>query len=222
MLTSFFMNRSCLDENEAFLTTADSAIKLLPEATRRVTGWKGLEYRAAFPMLKPPGANFYPPDMDKMEFQLWKDSLTKDKEDATGFFNVIKRHSEFVLESSLSKDSDDVTNHSVDSTHDLYIVPFSQEYNPFLKKAAELLHKAGDLTSSSSLKRLLHSKANAFLSNDYYESDIAWMELNRFGSPGLLARLLWEALSRGDLEMYSSLFDVVHLDGKESLKFLGG
>lgn len=169
---------SCLDENEAFLTTADSAIKLLPEATRRVTGWKGLEYRAAFPMLKPPGANFYPPDMDKMEFQLWKDSLTKDKEDATGFFNVIKRHSEFVLESSLSKDSDDVTNHSVDSTHDLYIVPFSQEYNPFLKKAAELLHKAGDLTSSSSLKRLLHSKANAFLSNDYYESDIAWMELD--------------------------------------------
>ncbi|GMY38504.1 nudix hydrolase 3 [Fagus crenata] len=169
---------SCLDENEAFLTTADSAIKLLPEATRQVTGWKGLEYRAAFPMLKPPGANFYPPDMDKMEFQLWKDSLTKDKEDATGFFNVIKRHSEFVLESSLSKDSADVTNRSVDSTHDLYIVPFSQEYNPFLKKAAELLHKAGDLTSSSSLKRLLHSKANAFLSNDYYESDIAWMELD--------------------------------------------
>ena len=68
MLTSFFMNRSCLDENEAFLTTADSAIKLLPEATRQVTGWKGLEYRAAFPMLKPPGANFYPPDMDKMVF----------------------------------------------------------------------------------------------------------------------------------------------------------
>lgn len=28
-----------------------------------------------------------------------------------------------------------------------------------------------------SLKRLLHSKADAFLSNDYYESDIAWMEL---------------------------------------------
>ncbi|KAM1241433.1 hypothetical protein ACFX2I_046848 [Malus domestica] len=34
---------SSLDENEAFLTIADSAIKLLPEATRPVTGWKGLE-----------------------------------------------------------------------------------------------------------------------------------------------------------------------------------
>ncbi|XP_075666327.1 nudix hydrolase 3 isoform X2 [Castanea sativa] len=169
---------SCLDEDEAFLTTADSAIKLLPEATQQVTGWKGLEYRAAFPMLKPPGANFYPPDMDKKEFELWKDSLTKDKQDATGFFNVIKRHSEFGLELFLSNDRADVTNHFVDSTHDLCIVPFSQEYNPFLKKAAELLCKAGDLTSSSSLKRLLHSKANAFLSNDYYDSDIAWMELD--------------------------------------------
>lgn len=58
--------RSCLDENEAFLTTADSAIKLLSNSTRQVTGWKGIEYKAAFPCQKPPGANFYPPDMDKM------------------------------------------------------------------------------------------------------------------------------------------------------------
>lgn len=60
------MDRSCLDENEAFLTTADSAVKLLPAATKPITGWRGLEYRTAFPMQKPPGANFYPPDMDKM------------------------------------------------------------------------------------------------------------------------------------------------------------
>ena len=31
--------------------------------------------------------------------------------------------------------------------------------------------------SKCSLKRLLHSKADAFVSNDYYDSDIAWMEL---------------------------------------------
>ncbi|GKE38297.1 NUDIX hydrolase 3, partial [Tanacetum coccineum] len=57
---------SCLDENEAFLTTADSAVRLLPKATKQVAGWKGVEYKAAFPILKPPGASFYPPDMDKM------------------------------------------------------------------------------------------------------------------------------------------------------------
>lgn len=60
--------RSCLDENKAFLTTADSAVKLLPNATKPVPGWKGLEYRTAFPAAKPPGANFYPPDMDKMVY----------------------------------------------------------------------------------------------------------------------------------------------------------
>lgn len=55
-----------MDENEAFLTTADSAVKQLPEATKPVTGWKGVEYRTAFPVVKPPGGNFYPPDMNKM------------------------------------------------------------------------------------------------------------------------------------------------------------
>ncbi|XP_022147163.1 nudix hydrolase 3 isoform X2 [Momordica charantia] len=170
---------SCLDENEAFLTTADSAIKLLPQATRPVTGWKGLEYKAAFPLQKPPGANFYPSDMDKLEFKLWKDSLTEDQKDVvTGFFSVIRRHSESNLDSSICNNGLDSTNHLEGSTYDLYSVPFSQEYNSYLSKAAELLHKAGEITSSPSLKRLLHSKADAFLSNDYYESDIAWMELD--------------------------------------------
>lgn len=47
------------------MTTADSAIRLLAKATKTVREWKGLEYRAAFPVQKPAGANFYPPDMDK-------------------------------------------------------------------------------------------------------------------------------------------------------------
>eukprot|EP00257_Ricinus_communis_P013454 XP_015570885.1 nudix hydrolase 3 [Ricinus communis] len=169
---------SSLDENKAFLTTADSAIKLLPKATKSVGEWKGLEYKAAFPILKPAGANFYPPDMDKMEFELWKSTLTESQElDATGFFTVIKRRSEFDLGSPLSNHAIDGTYHLVGS-HDLFTVPYSKEYNSLLRKAAELLHKAGDLASSPSLKRLLHSKADAFLSNDYYDSDIAWMELD--------------------------------------------
>nr|KAJ0185027.1 hypothetical protein LSAT_V11C900474250 [Lactuca sativa] len=162
---------SSLDEDEAFLTTADSAVKLLPEATRKVAGWKGLEYKAAFPIVKPPGASFYPPDMDKMEFELWVKGLSDDeKNDAIGFFSVIRRHSDSY--------SSNITVSSNPTTSDLYIIPFSQEYFSFLAKAAELLHKAGDLTTSPSLKRLLHSKVDAFLSNNYYDSDIAWMELD--------------------------------------------
>ncbi|KAL5699873.1 Nudix hydrolase 3 [Ranunculus cassubicifolius] len=169
---------SSLDENEAFLTTADSAVKLLEHATKTVPGWKGLEYKTAFPTLKPPGANFYPPDMDKMEYQLWKSNLdVEHRQAATGFFHVIKRHSESTLDAS-TMDDQFGSAHEVTGSYDLYSSPFSEEYKPFLTKAAELLNKAGDLTDSPSLKRLLKGKANAFLSNDYYDSDIAWMELD--------------------------------------------
>ena len=83
------------------------------------------------------------------EFELWKGSLPEDKqEDATGFFSVIRRHSEFVLDASSSNNTVEETDDLVGSSHDLYSIPFSQEYKPFLTKAAELLHKAGNLTNS--------------------------------------------------------------------------
>ncbi|KAL1205596.1 Nudix hydrolase 3 [Cardamine amara subsp. amara] len=178
----FLINKSpwsSLDENEPFLTTADSAVKLVPEATKSIAGWKGLEYRAAFPLTKPPGANFYPPDMDKTEFTLWLNSLTEEqKHAATGFFSIIKRRSEASLDASLSDHLTNSTKKLPDSNSDLYSIPYSEIYRPFLAKVSELLHKAGDLVTSQSLKKLLHSKAEAFLSNDYYESDIAWMDLD--------------------------------------------
>ncbi|CAD6241980.1 unnamed protein product [Miscanthus lutarioriparius] len=166
---------SCLDENKAFLSTADSAVKLLTNATKLVSGWKGIEYRAAFPLNKLPGANFYPPDMDKAEFELWKSKLTdKEQKDATGFFSVIKRHDSLSSSSLTQSDGSDQTM----TKDDLFIVPYSKEYRSSLEKSAELLEKASACSDSPCLKNLLRTKANAFLSNDYYESDIAWMELD--------------------------------------------
>lgn len=76
------------------------------------------------------------------EFELWKDSLGKEQQtEATGFFSVIRRHSEFLLDSN-------TTDNKVGAAHDLYIVPYSQEYKALLEKAAELLHKAGNITES--------------------------------------------------------------------------
>uniref|UniRef100_A0ACD5ZAA2 Uncharacterized protein n=1 Tax=Avena sativa TaxID=4498 RepID=A0ACD5ZAA2_AVESA len=166
---------SCLDENKAFLSTADSAVKLLTDATKPISGWKGIEYRAAFPLDKPSGANFYPPDMNKMEFELWKSGITdKEQKDATGFFTVIKRPDALVPSSQAQLEVSNQTN----TSDDLFIVPYSKEYKSSLEKAAGLLCKASECSDSPSLKNLLRTKANAFLSNDYYESDIAWMELD--------------------------------------------
>lgn len=81
------------------------------------------------------------------EFELWKASLTENQQEgATGFFTVIKRKSE--LSASQSNQPTDDRNHSAGSTNDLFIVPYSKEYDPYLKRAAELLRKAGDVATS--------------------------------------------------------------------------
>ncbi|GLJ28948.1 hypothetical protein SUGI_0571120 [Cryptomeria japonica] len=182
----FLVNKgpwSCLDDNKAFLTTADSAVKLSKEAAKPVFGWEGLKFREAFPQAKPQGANFYPPDMDKAEFDLWKSTLDKEQQElAVGFFTVIRRHKDSLLDNTPLHTELSTINLSCNSktskAHNLLIVPYSEEYTSYLKDAADLLHKAGDVADTPSLKRLLKAKGDAFLTNDYYDSDIAWMELD--------------------------------------------
>ena len=123
--------------------------------------WSDLDEHIAFlphvPPRKLPGANFYPEDLSKEEFERWLPTLTSDQQEAAkGFFTVIRRG----------------------PTRNLMIVPFSTEYAADLQKAAGLLREAAALTSNESLKRFLNTRADAFLSNDYYESDIAWMDLD--------------------------------------------
>lgn len=181
----FLINKSpwsCLDENEAFLTTADSVLREAPGAVKAGPGWKGLQYKAAFPVQKPPGANFYPADMDRAEFELWLQNLDKeDQATAMGFFTVIRRHDQVYRD-------DNVSGHNLTHKHTvadhlskmnaLNIVPYSKEYNSCLTKAAELLRTAGSFADTPSLKILLEAKADAFMSDEYYDSDIAWMELD--------------------------------------------
>lgn len=123
--------------------------------------WSDLDNHAAFipdvPTVKPPGANFYPPDMTKAEFEAWVKGLPKEQqEQATGFFTVIRRGTDKALT----------------------VVPYSQAYADNLGRAAALLDEAGSLTQNESLKDFLHQRAQAFFSNDYYSSDVAWMRLD--------------------------------------------
>ena len=123
--------------------------------------WSDLDGHAAFlpgvPAKKLPGANFYPEDMTKEEFESWVKTLTKQQaEAAEGFFTVVRR----------------------DSGGHLKMVPYSEAYGPDLQHCAKLLHEAAGFTDNASLKTFLTLRADAFLSNDYYASDLAWMDLN--------------------------------------------
>ena len=106
---------------------------------------------------KPEGAAYYPPDATREEVAAWIDGLSEaDREAATGFFTVIRR----------------------DPDGGLRAVPYSLEYQGPLAVAAEHLRAAAGLTAEPTLARYLRTRADAFASNDYYESDVAWMELD--------------------------------------------
>jgi hypothetical protein len=106
---------------------------------------------------KPPQANFYPDDITKEEFNSWLNSLSPDeKEKAIGYFYVIRR----------------------DAGGKLKTVPYSEEYREFLDPAAKLLREAARLTTNATLRNFLEKRAAAFASNDYYDSDVAWMDLD--------------------------------------------
>ena len=123
--------------------------------------WSDLDGHTAFlpevPERKPLGANFYPGDMSREEFEAWVKTLSAaDRQQAEGFFTLIRR----------------------DANRRLSMMPYSKVYNADLDKAAALLREAAALTENASLKKYLTLRANAFLSNDYYASDVAWMELD--------------------------------------------
>ena len=104
---------------------------------------------------KPKGAGFYPVDMTKEEFDAWIAAHPADKEAFQGLFTVIHRDG-----------------------NRLVAVPYSKEYAPALAKAAGRLREAAARTGNASLRTFLQKRADAFLTDDYFASDVAWMDLD--------------------------------------------
>ncbi|MFP5260818.1 MAG: dipeptidyl-peptidase 3 family protein [Blastocatellia bacterium] len=123
--------------------------------------WSRLDNNEPFiegvPPEKPPQGGFYPDDMSKEEFNAWVQGLSdEERRRAVGFFYVIRRGADGKLKA----------------------VPYSEEYSEFLAPAAKLLREAAALTSNQTLKNFLAARADSFLSNNYYASDVAWMDLD--------------------------------------------
>ena len=104
---------------------------------------------------KPAGANFYPEGAAKADIERWMKSLPDaERAKAVGFFTVIRRNG-----------------------NSYAAVAYSDVYREELAHAAALLRDAASLATEPTLKNFLTKRAAAFLSNDYYDSDVAWMEL---------------------------------------------
>jgi hypothetical protein len=104
---------------------------------------------------KPLGADFYPEDMTKAEFERWIKKHPRSRKAFESNFTVIRREGK-----------------------GLRAVPYSKEYASLLEKAADHLRNAASLTRNESLRRYLLSRAEAFVTNDYYQSDIDWVRIN--------------------------------------------
>jgi hypothetical protein len=127
--------------------------------------WDRLDHNAPFiagAPVKPEGANFYPAGAGKADIEAWLKTLPEaQRTRADGFFTTIRRPA-VVKGGQTGFD----------------VVPYSVEYQGELARAAVLLREAAALTSQPTLKSFLTSRAEAFLSNDYYASDVSWMELD--------------------------------------------
>ncbi|MCB0383616.1 MAG: Zn-dependent hydrolase [Psychroserpens sp.] len=98
---------------------------------------------------KPAGANFYPKDMTKEEFE------AADIEDKSSIYNFVRR----------------------DENGKLYSIPYHKQFEAELKDVSDLLKKASELAEDEGLKKYLELRSQALLDDKYQPSDLAWMDM---------------------------------------------
>ncbi len=106
------------------------------------------------PSVRPAGGNFYPTDLSKVDFENYISENPDQKDDFTSLYTVIK-------------DEDSV----------LKAVPYHEAYADKVNELAGYLEKAAEYADNASLKHYLELRATAIRNDEYYESDMAWMDL---------------------------------------------
>ena len=102
----------------------------------------------------PEGAGFYPTDLTRAEFDAYLAANPGQRNELLNPYTVVKRDGDRLV-----------------------AVPYSQEYAEWLIPASRLLEQAAQITTNPSLKKFLALRARSFLTDDYFESEMAWMDL---------------------------------------------
>lgn len=98
---------------------------------------------------KPKGANFYPQDMTKEEFE------AATIENKLSIYNFVRR----------------------DAGGKLYSIPYHKHFEAEVKEVSNLLMEASKLADDAGLKNYLELRAQALLDDEYQPSDLAWMDM---------------------------------------------
>jgi hypothetical protein len=98
---------------------------------------------------RPAGANFYPQDITKEEFE------ALDHPDKTSLYTLIRR----------------------DDDGKLNVVWYHEAYKSKIEKVASLLQQAAEISENAGLQNYLSLRADALLTDNYQPSDMAWMDM---------------------------------------------
>jgi hypothetical protein len=104
---------------------------------------------------KPAGANFYPPDMTREEFE----AAASDNPALASLYTLVRR----------------------DEAGDLIAIPYREAFASQVELAASRLRQAAELAEDPGLKTYLELRAEALLTDDYQPSDLAWMDMKDNG-----------------------------------------
>ncbi len=150
IMNEIFWQQAYGDKSE--LLTGETDPKLAEFLRINYGPWDRLEGNEPFVKgygQKPAGANFYPEDMTKEEYNNF-DNPTKNC-----LYTLIRR----------------------DKSGDLKSISYHKAFEEKTKEAAVMLKKASELAENQALKRYLELRSEALLSDDYFKSDMAWMEM---------------------------------------------
>ena len=103
----------------------------------------------------PEGRGFYPEDLTRAQAEKYVADHPDKKDAIYGPFTVVRRNAAGELDG----------------------IPYHVQYRQWLEPAAKLLRDAAALTSDGKFAKFLRLRADALLSDNYYESDVAWLEL---------------------------------------------
>src|SRR5215207_9972394 len=103
---------------------------------------------------RPAGGGFYPADLTQADYEAYVKANPAEAEKLNSLYTVVKRDGDRLV-----------------------AVPYSVEYREWLEPAAKLLEQAAAKTGNASLKKFLTLRAQAFRTDDYFESELAWMDL---------------------------------------------
>ncbi|MCF7865944.1 peptidase [Candidatus Woesearchaeota archaeon] len=145
-----------------------------------------------------PGANFYPEDMTKEEFEHYISENPDKKEEFTSEYTLIRRNEK----------------------KELIAIPYSKSYKEETQEISKVLKEAAEISQDKTLKNYLSKLSETILKDNYFESDCAWMDLNSKLEPLIGPYEVYEDELFGYKASFESVISILDKKETEKLKHL--